>query len=85
MAHLRQWIAVVFIFPKCATGGGFYAVVDQLSQFIGQGWTVSGAPVTLNGAGGNTIIRASNDADAATEFEIQLTGIKALTAVDFFL
>ena len=32
-----------------------------------------------------TIIRASNDADVANEFEIQLTGIKALTAVDFYL
>jgi Ca2+-binding RTX toxin-like protein len=36
-------------------------------------------------SGGNTIIRASNDADAASELEIQLTGIKTLTAADFFL
>ena len=35
--------------------------------------------------GGTTIIRASNDADAASEFEIQLTGIKTLTTVDFYL
>ena len=27
-------------------------------------------------SGGNTIIRGSNDADAAKEFEIQLDGIK---------
>jgi hypothetical protein len=36
-------------------------------------------------SGGATIIRASNDADATTEFEIQLTGIKTLTLTDFFL
>lgn len=35
--------------------------------------------------GGNTIVQASTDADAAAEFQIQLTGIKALSAVDFFL
>ena len=35
--------------------------------------------------GTTTIIRASNDADAASEFEIQLTGIKTLTAIDFYL
>ena len=36
-------------------------------------------------SGGATIIRASNDADATTEFEIQLAGIKTLTVTDFFL
>jgi hypothetical protein len=36
-------------------------------------------------SGGNTIIRASTDADAASGLEIQLTGIKPLTAVDFYL
>ncbi|MFZ1429296.1 MAG: hypothetical protein WAS21_21270 [Geminicoccaceae bacterium] len=48
-------------------------------------------PATLTGAaqlgyyisGGNTIVRASTDADAAAEVEIQLTGVKALTAADF--
>jgi len=33
-------------------------------------------------SGGNTIVRASTDADAATELEIQLTGVKVLTAGD---
>ena len=33
--------------------------------------------------GGMTIVRASTDADAAPELEIQLTGIKILTEVDF--
>ena len=36
-------------------------------------------------SGGNTIIHGSNDADAASEFEIQLNGIKALTVDDFYL
>ena len=34
-------------------------------------------------SGGNRIIRASNDADAAAEVEIQLIGVKRLTAGDF--
>ena len=36
-------------------------------------------------AGGNTIVQASTDTDAAAEFQIQLTGIKVLTATDFYL
>ena len=36
-------------------------------------------------SGGNTIIHGSNDVDAADEFQIQLTGIKALTVDDFYL
>ena len=35
-------------------------------------------------SGGNTIIRGSNDADAAKEFEIQLNGIKTLRVDDFY-
>ena len=34
-------------------------------------------------SGGMTIVRASTDADAAAELEIQLTGAKTLTAGDF--
>ena len=34
-------------------------------------------------SGGMTIVRASTDADAAAELEIQLTGVKTLTAADF--
>ena len=48
-------------------------------------------PATLTGAaqlgyfvtGGNTIVRASTDADAAAEVEIQLTGVKVLSEGDF--
>jgi Ca2+-binding RTX toxin-like protein len=35
--------------------------------------------------GDTTIIRASNDGDAVSEFEIQLTGLKTLAALDFYL
>lgn len=35
--------------------------------------------------GGNTIVYGNTDADAAAEFEIQLTGLFTLTATDFFL
>ena len=51
-------------------------------------WT---APLTGTGqvgffiSGGNTIIHASNDADATAEFQIQLNGIKTLTVDDFYL
>ena len=49
------------------------------------------AKATLTGAaqlgyftsGGMTIVRASTDADAAAEVEIQLTGTKTLTEGDF--
>ena len=49
------------------------------------------AKATLTGAaqlgyfttGGMTIVRASTDADAAPEVEIQLTGVKTLTEGDF--
>ena len=51
------------------------------------------AKATLTGAaqlgyfvsGGMTIVRASTDADAAAEVEIQLTGVKVLTANNFRL
>jgi hypothetical protein len=36
-------------------------------------------------SGGNTIIHMSTDADAAAEGEIQLTGIKTLSELDFYL
>ena len=34
---------------------------------------------------GNTIMRASNDADSTAELEIQLTGLKTLAVDDFYL
>jgi len=58
---------------------------NQAFRWVGTSALTGPGEVGFFTSGGNTIIRASNDADAATEFEIQLTGIKALTAVDFFL
>ena len=36
-------------------------------------------------SGGDTIIRASTDTDSPGEFQIRLTGMKALTVDDFFM
>jgi hypothetical protein len=36
-------------------------------------------------SGGNTVVRASTDADSTAELEIQLTGLKMLTVDDFYL
>jgi Ca2+-binding RTX toxin-like protein len=36
-------------------------------------------------SGGNTFVEASNDADSTAELQIQLTGLKTLTAADFIL
>ena len=59
---------------------------NQAFHWVGSaGFT--GAPGELGyfASSGNTIIRGSNDADAASEFEIQLNGIKTLTVDDFYL
>ena len=36
-------------------------------------------------SGGNTIVRASTDADAAAEFQIQLTGLTGIGGYVFYL
>ena len=41
--------------------------------------------VGFGGAGDTTAIYASTDADAAAEFQVNLTGRITLTAVDFVL
>jgi len=58
---------------------------NQAFRWVGTAALSGPGEVGFFTSGGTTIIRASNDADAASEFEIQLTGIKALTAVDFYL
>jgi hypothetical protein len=40
---------------------------------------------TVLPSGGNTVVRASTDADSTAELEIQLTGLKTLTVDDFYL
>ncbi len=58
---------------------------NQAFRWVGTAALTGAGEVGFFTSGGNTIIRASNDVDLAAEFEIQLTGIKTLTAVDFYL
>ncbi|MGD9507766.1 MAG: right-handed parallel beta-helix repeat-containing protein [Geminicoccaceae bacterium] len=58
---------------------------DQSFRWAGTAALSGPGEVGFFTTGGNTIIRASNDADAAAELVIQLTGIKTLSAADFHL
>ena len=52
-------------------------------RWVGKAVLTGAAQLGYYVSGGNTIIRASTDTDAAAEVEIQLTGVKALTERDF--
>jgi serralysin len=56
---------------------------DQSFRWVGKATLTGAAQLGYYVAGGNTIVRASTDADGAAELEIQLTGKKVLTAADF--
>ncbi|MFZ1426586.1 MAG: M10 family metallopeptidase C-terminal domain-containing protein [Geminicoccaceae bacterium] len=56
---------------------------QQLFRWVGKANLTGAAQLGYYVSGGNTIVRASTDADAAAEVEIQLTGQKTLTAADF--
>jgi Ca2+-binding RTX toxin-like protein len=58
---------------------------NQAFRFVGTAALGGPSEVGFFTSGGNTIIRGSTDADAASEFEIQLTGMKALSELDFYL
>ena len=58
---------------------------NQAFRWVGTSALTGAGQVGFFTSGGNTIIRGSNDADAAKEFEIQLDGIKTLTVDDFYL
>ena len=58
---------------------------NQSFCWVGKATLTGAAQLGYYVSGGNTIIRASNDADAAAEVEIQLSGVKALTEGDFRL
>ena len=58
---------------------------NQAFRWVGSAALTGPGEVGFFTSGGNTIIRISNDADAAAEAEIQLTGIKTLSALDFYL
>lgn len=56
---------------------------NQSFRWVGKATLTGAAQLGYYLSGGNTIVRATNDADAATEVEIQLTGVKTLTEGDF--
>ena len=56
---------------------------DQSFRWVGKATLTGAAQLGYFTTGGMTIVRASTDADAAPEVEIQLTGIKTLTEGDF--
>ena len=57
---------------------------NQAFRWVGTSALTGAGQVGFFTSGGNTIIRGSNDADAAKEFEIQLDGMKVLTVDDFY-
>ncbi|MFZ1425899.1 MAG: M10 family metallopeptidase C-terminal domain-containing protein [Geminicoccaceae bacterium] len=58
---------------------------QQSFRWVGKATLTGAAQLGYYVSGGNTIVRASTDADAKPELEMQLTGNKALTAADFRL
>ena len=56
---------------------------QQSFRWVGKATLTGAAQLGYYVSGGNTIVRASTDADAAAEVEIQLTGVKTLTPGDF--
>ncbi len=78
-AHLTDKIDVMGLDADTTVAG------NQAFHWVGNAALTGPGEIGYVTTGGNTIIRASNDGDAASEFEIQLTGIKTLGAVDFYL
>lgn len=76
-AHLTDKIDVMGLDADGTVAG------NQAFHWVGTAALTGAGEIGYFTSGGNTIIRASTDADKASEFEIQLTGIKTLTAVDF--
>ena len=58
---------------------------NQAFRWVGTAALTGAGEVGFFTSGGNTIIRMSTDTDSVAEAEIQLTGIKTLTATDFYL
>ena len=77
--HLVDDIDLMGIDANTAIAG------NQAFHWVGTA-ALTGAPgeVGYFTSGGNTIIRGSNDTDAAGEFQIQLNGMKTLTDDDFY-
>ena len=51
---------------------------NQAFRWVGTAALTGAGQVGYFTSGGNTIIRGSNDADAASEFEIQITNIPSI-------
>ena len=79
LAHLVDKINLAGIGANTTLAG------NQAFRWVGTAALTGAGQLGYFTSGGNTIIRISTDADAASEGEIQLTGIKTLTAVDFYL
>jgi hypothetical protein len=58
---------------------------NQAFTFVGNAALTGAGQVGRTTSGGNTIVRFSTDADAASEGEIQINGITTLTFEDFYL
>jgi Ca2+-binding RTX toxin-like protein len=77
-AHLTDKIDLMGIDADSTVAG------NQAFRWVGSAALTGPGEVGFFTSGGNTIVRMSTDADAASEGEIQLTGIKTLTALDFY-
>ena len=77
-AHLADKIDLMGIDADTTVAG------DQAFHWVGTAPLSGPGEVGFFTSAGNTIIRASNDADAASEFEAQLNGNVPLTPLDFF-
>ena len=65
------------------SGDQEFTFVENLSPAINPG--VQANSITWYQTGGNTIVQGDVNGDTTADFEIQLTGLKALTANDFSL
>ena len=77
--HLQDDIDLMGIDANTTVAG------NQAFRWVGTAALTGPGEVGYFTSGGNTIIRMSTDADVASEGEIQLTGIKTLSALDFYL
>ncbi|MGD9510816.1 MAG: right-handed parallel beta-helix repeat-containing protein [Geminicoccaceae bacterium] len=78
-AHLTDKLDLMGIDADTTVAG------NQTFHWVGTDPLSGPGEVGFFTSGGNTIVQASTDADAGAEFALQLTGIKALTATDFYL
>ncbi len=58
---------------------------QQSFRWVGKAVLTGAAQLGYHVAGGNTVVRASTDADAAAEVETALSGVKTLAPADFRL